>query len=63
LVERIVVEGPDGPLYDWIKLGLEEYLDPDAISMKASSTTVNEIARVCEACVLRRTSFLLKGTD
>jgi hypothetical protein len=55
-----VVEGPDGPLYDWIKLGLEEYFDPDVMSMKGSPTTVNAIARAAEAFVLRRTSSLTK---
>jgi hypothetical protein len=32
-----VVEGLGGPLYGWIKFGLEEYFDPDPMSMRASN--------------------------
>jgi hypothetical protein len=36
---------PGGPLYGWIKLGLEEYFDPDFISMEGSVNTVNATTR------------------
>jgi len=60
LVERIVVEGPDGPLYGWIKLGLEQYIDPDPISMRGRATTVNATLRGSEPFVLQRTSYLCR---
>jgi hypothetical protein len=58
-----VVEGLDGPLYGWIKLGLEEYFDPDLASMKRFAATVNEITRGVEASVLRSTVISVKVTD
>jgi hypothetical protein len=58
-----VVEGLDGPLYGWIKLGLEEYFDPDLASMKRCAATVNEITRGVEASVLRSTVISVKVTD
>jgi len=36
-----VVEGLGGPLYGWIKLGLEQHFDPDPMSMRGSTSTVN----------------------
>jgi hypothetical protein len=52
-----VVEGPDGPLYGWIKLGLEQYFDPDLMSMGASLVPVNAIVGENEPFVLRRTPY------
>lgn len=43
---------PEGPLYGWIKLGLEQYFDPDPVSMKGSATRVNAVARMSEPSVL-----------
>lgn len=43
---------PEGPLYGWIKLGLEQYFDPDLTSMRGSATRVNAITRSSELFVL-----------
>jgi hypothetical protein len=58
-----VVEGPDGPLYGWIKLGLEQYFDPDLVSMRAFATIVNATTRESEPFVLRRTLIGLKTPE